>query len=106
MAQSQPKVLGKNTTLAVAWRLPTLNDFLLADVNGIRFVMPDMGLPGTQRLVPDTSQGNASGSNTITATTYRTDKFNIWLFDVLTGHTGQGQYALSYPIRCVGRGGN
>src|SRR5690606_19404625 len=37
--------LNLSSTPRVAWRLPNIYDFKQADVNGIRFVLPDMG-PG------------------------------------------------------------
>lgn len=33
--------LGLSSTPSVAWRLPSMNDYYLAEVNGIRFVLPD-----------------------------------------------------------------
>ncbi len=39
--------LGLSSTPAVAWRLPTIHDYEQAEIDGFRFVMPDMGSSGT-----------------------------------------------------------
>lgn len=44
--------MGKTATdqrPSIRWGLPSIYDYKLADANGIRFVMPDMGIPGASR---------------------------------------------------------
>lgn len=97
--------MGKYSTPSVIWRLPTLNDFAQAEVDGIRFVLPQMGLAGASRPSPDGSPGviNEAWS----ATLLSTDKTQAHDFGYINGGTGcllnfQGR-TNSRPVFCVGR---
>ncbi len=74
---------------AVAWRLPTMNDYEVANAHGIRFVMPDMGL-------------NGSGNEWM-ATSYSFDKRKAWTFASDTGLLTTKNRNLTALVRCVGR---
>lgn len=101
--------MGKNSQPSVAWRLPTINDFKLADVNGIRFVMPDMGLEGSLRPLADDSTGAAVQQEMATYTSKEASAtklsgdiygFGGWSFDSVGGAV------LNQPgskVRCIGR---
>jgi hypothetical protein len=43
LAKGGMGALASTTSPSVRWRLPTLHDYYLAEIDGIRFVMPDMG---------------------------------------------------------------
>lgn len=97
--------MGKVSTAqspSVSWRLPTINDYKLADINGIRFVMPDMGIPGTQRLNYDVSAG---GAIEISSTVNSSTRQNVWYFSSVEGKYGNTiQKSISTSsFRCVGR---
>lgn len=79
-----------------------MNDFMQANVNGIRFVMPDMGISGIQRPVRDASAG---GNNMEwTASTSSLYRNNSWTFDGRDGISSTDISRTSgYRIRCVGR---
>ena len=77
------------TSPAVAWRLPTIYDYEIAEVHGIRFVMPDMG-------------SSATGQEWM-ATTYSTDKNKAWTFASNTGLHAVKNRDLTALVRCVGR---
>ncbi len=54
--------MGKNRrqySPSVRWRLPSIEDYNIASANGIRFVMPDMGMMGTYRPAIDGSVGGS-----------------------------------------------
>jgi hypothetical protein len=96
--------MGKNSTDKVMWRLPTINDYKLADVNGIRFVMPDMGAPANERSVNDGSPGSTNWWEW-SATVSSVGREVSWLF--LPGD-GTIYYSFSRDstavgVRCVSR---
>ncbi len=93
--------LGSNSVPSVSWRLPTINDYKLADVNGIRFVLPDMGRPGNQRPTIDASQGAISKD--WSATLVSDDRSKAYYFDGLDGNVGNySRTDLAPDGRCVG----
>lgn len=77
--------LGMSTTPSIRWRLPSRNDFVQADLDGARYVLPNVGLAFW------------------TATVYGFDrqKARIW-----SGTTGMTSYAsrsdVGVSVRCVG----
>jgi hypothetical protein len=82
--------LNRSSTPLVGWRLPSANDFHLAEVDGIRAVMPD-------------STGNLQWSSTI----YSADRRVAWHFEGTTGYVSYGYAAPSLRngtmgVRCVG----
>ncbi len=81
--------LSLSSTPSVAWRLPTFNDYEVADVHGIRFVMPDMG-------------SNSTGQEWM-ATTYSFDKQKAWTFSSDTGLHATKNRNQTALVRCVGR---
>jgi len=92
--------MGATSTDKVRWRLPTLYDYERADVNGIRNVMPDMGIIGTSRPVSD---GSVAGSLEWTATSSSNTLVNAIAFG--TGNSQQADAAVTAlrTVRCVGR---
>jgi hypothetical protein len=85
--------LGSYSTPGVKWRMPTLNDYEQANIDGIRNVMPDMG-----------AQGGVAQE--WTATVVSNNRTLAWLFYSATGQIspspGDRLTALN-TIRCVGR---
>ncbi len=78
--------LSENSSdLKVQWRLPTMYDFLLANHNGIRFVLPDMN------------------SEEWTATVSASNFAKAWIFDSSTGILQRRLRSSSMGVRCVGR---
>jgi hypothetical protein len=76
---------------SVSWRLPTISDYKYADVNGIRFVLPDMAATG----------GGAEWSATINSNT----RTKAWTFSGTNGRVADELRSDEYvtSIRCVGR---
>lgn len=94
--------LGKNSVPSVRWRIPTLNDYKLADVNGIRMVLPEnMGAPGANRPVIDGSSGSVGYE--WTATLLSIDRDDAWTYDGARGRTTNSARFLNFRTRCVGR---
>lgn len=94
--------MGKNSIPSVRWRLPSIEDYKLADVNGIRFVLPDMGRTGANRPVIDSSSGSSayewSGSVASSNRSYS------WIISGDTGNVlSNGRSVAVYLPRCVGR---
>ena len=69
----------------VSWRLPTRADFLLADINGARFVLNSIGLTFW------------------TATVSGADRDQAWSIEQSTGMLSTGSRAESRAVRCIGR---
>jgi hypothetical protein len=93
--------LGKNSTPSVMWRLPSIYDFNQADVNGIRFVMPDLGIAGSSRSVPDASPGSTSpGQEWVATFTYMFARSPIF---ISTSSWNTALMSNLYAVRCVGR---
>lgn len=93
--------LGRNATPSVAWRLPTINDYKQADVNGVRFVMPDMGIAGNTRPNRDGSTGvvNAEWSSSVSSF----NRIYSWSFYPDFGYVYFFNRVNTYAVRCVGR---
>jgi hypothetical protein len=74
---------------SIHWRLPNRNDYELAEINGIRFVLPDMiGSGGNREWTAMTFAGNLSLA---------------WLYSSSNGQLGSASRANKYAVRCVGR---
>lgn len=89
LAKTGLALLATGSSPAVAWRLPTMNDYEVAEAHGIRFVLPDMGRGST-------------GQEWI-ATTYSNDKAKAWTFASDTGLQAFKNRNLTSLARCVGR---
>lgn len=74
---------------SVRWRVPTMYDYMLANHNGLRFVLPDMqvGSLGTEW----------------TSTVYSVDRSKAFAFDAATGQRSVQSRSFLNNIRCVGR---
>lgn len=84
--------LSLSSTPVVSWRLPTLYDYKLADVNGIRFVMNDMG--------------TYNGGKEWTATLYSDSAEYVkeaYAYGSGYGEVSRGPLNSAYAARCVGR---
>jgi hypothetical protein len=97
--------MGAKSDTQVRWRLPTRSDYQLAEVDGIRFVMPDTGaVAGTNGRPSDGTLGagtflmwEVSGTTSSNARVYRS------YFDARNGEL-QGTDTSPYnSARCVGR---
>jgi hypothetical protein len=87
---------------SVSWRLPTIEDYKLADVNGIRMVMPDMGIAGPSRPVaPDASTGYVNDE--WSASVYSISRAYAWGFRGSGGLVTYYYRNFPYGVRCVGR---
>ncbi|MBP9680568.1 MAG: hypothetical protein KBD76_04100 [Bacteriovorax sp.] len=79
--------IATSTSPTVRWRLPTKNDFMQADLDGMRYVLPNM-------------------SNTIWTSTAISDyRTNAWVFDPRYGVLirGGGRGGDTEEVRCLGR---
>lgn len=72
----------------IIWRLPTRNDFLLADLNGARFV-----------LKPETA---SSGLWTATLKAASVDRSEAWIYNSQDGTLSFGNLSTTHQVRCVG----
>jgi hypothetical protein len=99
--------MGANSSTKVLWRLPTRQDYYLADIDGIRFVLPDMGNSGSGRtLVQDASPGCGWGSyvgSEWTATVYSMFRSYSWVYSPSTPWSGEFERGMGLSARCVGR---
>lgn len=88
--------IGSSSSPSVIWRLPTINDFSQANINGIRFVMPDMIYSGG---------GGAEWSATlsVTQTAPTVLKNYAYRFTGSNGLISSTARTSSAPVRCVGR---
>ncbi len=77
------------TTPSVLWRAPTMYDYMIANQNGLRFVMPDM---------QDTNQGDEW-----TATIFSADRAQAWTFNGATGQRKIQNRSFLNSMRCIGR---
>jgi len=82
--------LNRTSTPKVSWRLPTIYDYMVANHDGLRFVMPDA------------LNSNTAGQEW-TATIDSTDRLKAWLFDPTTGTRSKDERSFSYAVRCIGR---
>ena len=93
--------LGKNATPGVRWRSPSIEDYNIANANGIRFVLPDMGIAGTNRPYIDGSTGS---TNYEWSASVRSNlRFSSWYFSGAYGSVSTGNRAFNGLARCVGR---
>jgi hypothetical protein len=82
--------LSRSSNPKVAWRIPSMYDYMVANHDGLRFVMPDaLNL-------------NTSGAEW-TATIDSTDRLKAWLFDPTTGTRSKDERSFNYAVRCIGR---
>ncbi|AZZ37798.1 hypothetical protein CIK05_13645 [Bdellovibrio sp. qaytius] len=82
--------LVRTSTPKVSWRLPTIYDYMVANHDGLRFVMPDAG------------NANTAGTEW-TATVDSTDRSKAWLFDPTTGTRSKDERRFVNAVRCIGR---
>ena len=92
--------LGKNSTPGVRWRSPSIDDYKIADANGIRFVMPDMGIGGASRPSPD---GSVAGSAEWSSSVVSSSRGVAWVFYADVGLVYANSRSFTYGARCVGR---
>ena len=92
--------LGKNSTPGVRWRSPSIDDYKIADANGIRFVMPDMGIGGASRPSPD---GSVAGSAEWSSSVVSNARSVAWFFYADDGFVSNSLRLNTYGARCVGR---
>jgi len=84
--------MGLKSSPSVRWRLPTRNDYLQAELDGIYAVMPDMGaIKGT--------------NNDLTATILNSDREKAWVYASNAGDltTLARNHRYRFSVRCVGR---
>ncbi len=96
--------IGLNTSPTVSWRLPTRYDYEQADIDGIRFVMPDMGTAlGTNQAFPSSAK---EWTSTVLAGPSPTPRSMAWYFSSLSGSTtpmlSYDNTSKVYGVRCVG----
>lgn len=82
--------LNRTSSPKVSWRIPTIYDYMVANHDGLRFVMPDA------------LNSNTTGQEW-TATIDSTDRLKAWLFDPTTGTRSKDERSFSYAVRCIGR---
>lgn len=92
--------LGKNSTPGVRWRSPSIDDYKIADANGVRFVMPDMGIGGASRPSPD---GSVAGGVEWSSSVVSDFRFNAWYFFAGYGLVDFNGRFNANGARCVGR---
>ncbi len=92
--------LGKNSTPGVRWRTPTMDNYKQADVNGIRFVMPDMGMAGSSRPVPD---GSVAGNYEWSSSLVSFIRYFAWYVGTDNGVVSINFRSSTSGARCVGR---
>jgi hypothetical protein len=83
-------LMGLGSTPPVSWRLPTSHDYLQAEVDGIRHVMPDMGAFG-------------GGNSEWIATVNSIDRTRGYKFGSNDGVLFSGDRFGLNNVRCVGR---
>lgn len=71
----------------VSWRLPTRNDFLQADLDGIRFVL---------------KKESALGLWTATMKAASTERKEAWVYNSLDGTLSTGELSSEHQVRCLG----
>lgn len=90
--------LSLTSTPSVAWRLPTANDYKLADLNGIRFVLPDTG-------VYDVLANQLAVKNfdwVATGLSYSNANY-AYRYSTSMGWTDMNTRTALQSVRCVGR---
>lgn len=81
--------LDLSSTPSVAWRVPSKYDQAQAEIDGIRFVLPDAG--------------PLSVNYEWASTTYTDGRNNAWIYSTYDGIANYNSRALSFAARCVGR---
>jgi hypothetical protein len=76
--------LSRTSSPVVGWRLPTIYDFQQANINGLRFVVPDVNVEWS-------------------ASVYSLNRGNAWIFYSDGGHVSGGSRSYDFAVRCVGR---
>ena len=90
--------LSLSSTPAIAWRLPTMADYRQADIDGIRYVLPDMG-----------TNADSATSYEWSATVLSSNRASAWIFDTYLGYAAiNARNSVTYNattigVRCVGR---
>jgi hypothetical protein len=74
---------------SVRWRLPTLHDYLMSEIDGIRFVLPDMG--------------SLYSNSEWTATVSSFARGQAYYFKPYSGFPSGFFRYLPFAVRCVGR---
>jgi hypothetical protein len=72
----------------IKWRLPTRNDYLQADINGLRFVMKKE--PDTTVFWTGTLRAAAAGRN------------EAWIYGQKEGTLSSGLLTTEHQVRCIG----
>ena len=80
---------GSGTSPKVAWRLPTLYDYEVADANGMRLVLADIGING------NLDEWTATISSSI--------RSRAWIYNGAQGVHSTKARTLTSAFRCVGR---
>lgn len=92
--------MGLNSTTRVRWRLPTFNDYQQARIDGIMFVMPDIGIVGSARTAPDAT---TAGVIEWTATPTASFRAGAYIVTSNSGSTYSTTRGFTAAARCVGR---
>lgn len=71
----------------IQWRLPTRNDYLQADINGLRFVL---------------KQGGSTGFWTATMVSKSLGRGEAWVYYPEQGTLSSGELTSSRQVRCIG----
>jgi hypothetical protein len=97
--------MGAKSSTPVRWRLPSKSDFLLADLDGIRFVMPDTGaVAGTNGRPSDGTMGANSISTYQWSSTVKSDSRGSGVtMSSLGGSMSSRIRSNIAVVRCVGR---
>lgn len=83
--------MGLSKTPYIRWRIPTIYDYEIAEYNGIRFVMPDMGPNRTSALSEWTGTMNSQA------------RAEAWTFNSVDGsHRAINRTDIA-GVRCLGR---
>lgn len=85
--------LSQNSALPVGWRLPTLYDYEVGEYNGIRFVMPDMGV----------AMNSVGSFYEWTATINNSNKLQAWVIPSKIGGQSLIDRSMTARARCIGR---
>lgn len=88
LSNAQVLNLGK-----INWRLPTMYDYDIAEYNGIRFVLPDMGV----------NRGTTEYLAEWTATVSSESASEAWVVDSSTGAQTTLSRSGNAGVRCIGR---
>jgi hypothetical protein len=97
--------MGAKSNTQVRWRLPTRYDFELADVDGIRFVMPDLGRQGgAGGRASDGTPGTAVLALGQWTSTIRSDsRSSAWIASATLIAVTTADRSTRGSVRCIGR---